>query len=53
MLGNKLFRRSLSFGTITIASALLYPAAENGEASLVYFLLGLILLAALIALKRE
>jgi len=50
MLQSKLSRHSLSFGMIVIASALLYPAAQNGITAAIWLLTSLIVLAAILTL---
>ena len=53
MLGNKFNRHTTAFLTITLASILLYPSTQAGMTSVVWFLLGLVIIAALLTLSTK
>lgn len=53
MLKNKFNRHTTAFLTIALASILLYPAAQAGLASIIWLILGLIVLAAILTLSTK
>lgn len=50
MLKNKFNRHTIAFLTIALASILLYPASTAGSVTVVWSLLGLVILAGLLTL---
>jgi len=53
MLKNKFNRHTIAFMTIALASIFLYPAALAGLATVIWPLLGLVLLAAILTLTTK
>jgi hypothetical protein len=53
MLKNKFNRHAIAFLTITLSSILLYPLAQGGPAGGTWFLLGLVILAAILTITTK
>ncbi|MCP4142171.1 MAG: hypothetical protein GY755_18155 [Chloroflexi bacterium] len=53
MLRSKYARHTFAFGTILIASLALYLAAQAEKAFIIWFLLALILFAAILTIKEK
>jgi hypothetical protein len=53
MLKNEFIRQTIAFLTISIASVLLYPAAQAKLTLITWLLLGLVILAAILTLMKK
>jgi hypothetical protein len=53
MLKNKFNRHTIAFLTIALSSILLYPSAQAGAAKSTWFLLGLVILAAILTITTK